>query len=201
MWVWLCSFSPHCLRSHDLPWGRDQWPKVCAQLHRLGAPGNWKEQALSMESKGNQALIHGMLQIEPGSEWQGSLTPWPIEARIQHEFYGSPADAYTVKICNVFHFDQPTEVFTTAHGGQEKLISLRASSMVFKPTAMERLLNQKGTCKCSYRHDKNMPCTALHGSCAQIPDIFAEEGKAAAVFLHSWSPGTCAGNMMALQAG
>ena len=49
-----------------------------------------------------RAMVVGLIDVEPGSEWRGPCTPWSPEAQAMRAYYEYAADSYTIRVRRAF---------------------------------------------------------------------------------------------------
>lgn len=64
--------------------------------------------------------LQAILTLQPGVQWQGSLTLCHEEARLLWEYYNEPCSAYSVEVDNFFHFKQPVNILQRAAGTKRR---------------------------------------------------------------------------------
>jgi hypothetical protein len=142
MIVWICSFDLEATRPALCPAVSVQWPLFCTRLADIGLVEMQNQMRLSSKSVQSRHFIHGMMEIKEGLPYKGPLTKWHEATFAQHEFFGKARDAYSIQAIACHWFNSPVQVFTRlAHAG-ESHIQVRASSMAFYPSAVEKLLAQ-----------------------------------------------------------
>ena len=89
-----------------------------------------------VQTEATRYKVVALLDIEPGTTWDGACTAWPPEAEALKRYYEHAADAYSVKVKRVFRLLEPLPLWAMV-GARGLVRAATPASPVFTPAGFE----------------------------------------------------------------
>ena len=89
---------------------RPEWFSALVQNHGLEHLLSQKLQPVPAPTELNERTCIYLVKLVADVEYKGPLTPWDRECRFLWEYFGYPADAFTLKVSRCFKFTAPVKL-------------------------------------------------------------------------------------------